>query len=71
LDDLAENICQELATLFRIDFLFTYHKHDDSDCNTDNDIDVVVNLFDEDGPAAAEVVRLAVSALAALSALLN
>ena len=41
-------------TLF-VDWLDNYHKDDDPDGDPDDNVDVVVNLLHEDGPAATEV----------------
>ena len=48
-----------------------YHDNNDPDGDTDDDIDVSIDLFGEDGPAALEVVVLVVGFRVRLTTLLQ
>ncbi len=48
-----------------------YHENNDPDGDTDDDIDVSIDLFGEDGPAALEVVVFVVGFRVRLTTLLQ
>ena len=48
-----------------VDWLDNYHKDDDPDGDPDDNVDVVVNLLHENGPAATEVEGVTVGTISA------